>query len=273
MKCKDIWVCLCAYLMDGDLDPEKMKALKESPDLCPRCRSCSERNRQRELGLQKYARAMIQDRLPNIMAPAILKESLMIELERAEEYRESGIPPLGLIRWGTHIAQIYKDKGEMAEVLVPYIENGLADNELCAWVTSEMSVEEARETISKEIPDTNKYINTGQLQFCSCQDWYLPSGRFDVQHALDKAHRKYQEALSNGYSGLRITGNSFWLEESDWDSFMQYEGLLDDAVQTIKALVVCTYKESKCNKDNIDDVMNKHAYVIYKMDNSWRLRK
>jgi hypothetical protein len=271
MKCKDIWICLCAYLIDGELEPEEMQAIKESPNLCPRCKSCSERARQREVGLQQYARSLIQEKLRNIMAPVLLRKSLMVELERAEEYRESGIQSLGLIRWGTHIAQICRDKGEMAEVLVPYIERGLADNELCAWVTSEMSVEEARETLTREIPDANKYIDTGQLQFRSCQDWYVSSGRFDIQYAMDNARNKYQEALSNGYSGLRITGNVFWLDESDWDSFMQYEGLLDDAVQNIKALVVCTYKESKCS--NIVEVMNKHAYVIHKMDNSWRLRK
>jgi len=273
MKCRDMWICLCAYLMDGEPEPEKLKALMENPDLCPKCRKCSERARQREIGLQKSARSLIQERIPSVMAPVLLRESLMIELERAEEYRESGIEPLGLIRWGTHIAYLYRSDDEMAEVLVPYIEKGLEDNELCACMISEMAAAETKELLTNQIPDLQKYIDTGQLQLLSHHDWYLPNGSFDVQEALDGAVRKYQEALANGYSGLRVTGNIFWLDESDWDSFMHYEDLLDEAIQGNKALVICMYKETECTIEKMVDIVNRHNYVIRKTKDSWQLRK
>jgi len=273
MECKDIWVCLCAYLVDGEPEPERIRAIEEIPNLCPKCRLCSDRERRRGIELQRITRTLIQRRLSNVTAPDFLKKNMMLKLRKAEEYRESGIQALGLVCWGTHIAQVCRNEDELTEVLVPYIESGLEDNELCAWVTSEILEEEAREALTKEMPNLQEYVNRGQLQFLSYQDWYMPDGHFNVQYALDNALRKYQEALSNGYSGLRITGNLFWLDEPDWDSFMQYEYLLDDAVQNINALVICVYKESKCTTDNIVDVIDRHKYVISKVDDSWRLRR
>lgn len=273
MKCGDNWVCLCAYLIDEEPEPERIMAIEESPNLCPRCRSCSDRERQREIEFQRNTRTLIQRRFPNVTAPDFLKKNMMIKLGESEEYRESGVQVLGLVRWGTHIAQVYKNEDELTEVLVPYIEKGLEDNELCAWVTSEILGEEAREALTKEMPNLQEYVNRGQMQFLSYQDWYIPDGRLNVQYALDSVLRKYQEALSNGYSGLRITGNLFWLDESDWGSLMQFEDLLDDAVRNINALVICVYKESKCTTDNIVDVIDRHRYVISKVDDSWRLRR
>ena len=110
------------------------------------------------------------------------------------------------------------------------------------------------------------------MQILSYKDWYLENGHFNSQYALDGAFRKYQEALSLGYSGLRITGNLFWLDQENWDSFMEYESLLDSIVPKYKILVICVYKESKCNTDNIIDVIKRHKYVIAKDGGYWRLR-
>ena len=264
MECEDIYRCLCAYL-DGELDPETTESVEEHLSWCPVCR--------RELESQRTVKLLVQEQFLNITAPDYLKKRVMVELGRAEEYRESGIQPLDLIRWGTHSAQLYNTKDDLAEVLVPYMEKGLEQNEVCMWITSEMSEGEARYALRERIPRLEKYIDSYQLQLLSYEDWYLPEGHFDMRYVLNSASKKYEQALSSGYSGLRVTGNVSWLERSDWDSFMEYENLVNSIVQNYKLLLVCVYKESKCTRDNIVDVMNTHKYVISKIDDSWRLRR
>ena len=264
MECRDIYGWLCAYL-DGELNPERAESVQEHLRSCPVCRG--------ELELQRAVKSLVQEQLLNVTVPYYLKRRIMAELESAGEYRESGIQVLDLVRWGTHAAQLYNTKNELTEVLVPYIEKGLEQNELCVWVTSEMSQEEVRDALAKKIPRLQKYTSKGQLQLLSYKDWYLPGGYFDMQYVLNSGAKKYQEALSNGYSGLRITGNVSWLEQSDWDSFMEYENLVNSVFYNYKVLLICVYKESKCNIDNIVDVMNTHRYVISKIDDSWRLRR
>ena len=149
----------------------------------------------------------------------------------------------------------------------------MEQNELCVWITAEMSQKEAREALGERIPQLQRYIDTGQLQLFSHEEWYMPDGRFDGQCALDGGLKKYREALSRGYDGLRLTGNVFWLDQSNWNSFMEYESNLDSIVQDHKLLIICVYKENEYTTDNIVDVMNTHEYVISKMDDSWQLRR
>jgi len=264
MKCEDIYRYLCGYL-DGELDSEKAKSVEEHLKTCQSCR--------RELKILQAVSSLIHEQDLNFAAPDHLKRRIILELERAEEYRESGVQALDLIRWGTHVAQLYDTKDELAEVLVPYVERGLEENELCVFVTSEMSRGEAIGLLTAEIPGLQKYIESGQLQVLSHKDWYLSTGCFNGRCTLDNGIKKYQEAVSNGYAGLRITGNVFWLEQPEWDSFMEFENLINSMISGYRMLIMCSYKESKCNKDNIVDVVNTHKYVLTKIDNSWRLRR
>lgn len=272
MNCKDnTYHCLCAYLLDGELDPETLKSIRQDPKLCPKCNTCN--RSEEELKLQQIARSLVQKQSCRITVPDSLSKSLRFELGRAEEYRESGIQALDLIRWGTHIAQFYKTRDEVAEVLVPYMEEGLKDNELCVWIIAETSKQEAIDALAAEIPSLQKHIDKSQLQLFSYKDWYLSGGDLNVEKILNKALNKCQEALSEDYSGLRLAGNICWLEQSDWDSFMEYESLLDNAVPHRKVIVTCVYKETQCNKSHIIDVMDRHKHVISKVNDSWMLRE
>jgi hypothetical protein len=116
-------------------------------------------------------------------------------------------------------------------------------------------------------------IDNGQLEILSYEDWYLVDGRFDGQVVLNAASEKCQNAISNGYSGLRVAGSTYWLDGNGWDSFMDFEETINSSITDKKCLVVCSYKNSKCAKDKIADVINNHKYVLCKSKDSWRLKK
>ena len=268
MECDDMCDDLCAYLgayLDGELNPEKVKAVREHLRSCPKARN--------ELWVQDCIKTLIRERFSSIIAPDSLREVVLNELGRIEEYRDSGIQILGIVPWGTHIAQLYKDKNDLMEVLVPYMEAGLEENELCVWVTSEISRGETIEALAENIPHLQGYIDSGQMQLFSHEEWFLHDGRFDGQYVLDAAMKKYSEAMLRECEGLRITGNLFWLDQPNWGSFMEFENRLNNAVQDYKLLVVCVYNESECTMDNIDDVINTHEYVLAKTGGSWGLRR
>ena len=272
MECRySTYHCLCSYLLDGTPGEERMESIQSDPMLCPKCKTCT--RREEELEQQRNVRLLIQKRCSKDNVPLSFKKRVESELGRIEDYRESGIQALDLIPWGTHIAQLYNTRSDQVEVLAPYIEQGLKCNELCVWITAEIPESEARDALASRIPNLGKHLEKRQLQFFSYKDWYLPEGHFDPSKVLDSAAQKYQEALSCGYSGIRATGDVSWLDQSDWDSLMEYETLLDGAVSNSKALAVCIYKEDECTKDKIVDVMDRHEYTISKVDDSWRVSK
>jgi mycothiol system anti-sigma-R factor len=260
MECRYICKLLCAYL-DNELALEKAKVIEKHIESCDSC--------QQELEFQKMVKSMIQQRFQDIMAPSSLRKRVIFELERAEEYRESGIQALDLIRWGTHIAQFYQSKDDLIEVLAPYMRMGLEQNEMCVWILYSISEEEAREALKSEISGVQKYIDKGQMKVLSYKDWYLSNGCFSCQYTLESNLQHSKEALSCGYSGIRITGDAAWLDDSNWHSFMDYENQVNANIGKYKMLVICSYRESECSKDNIDDVMNTHKYVLSRSKDMW----
>jgi len=261
MDCKDTNFYLCSYL-DGELTSEECRDVEEHLKNCQICKN--------ELEIQRAMKLFVRERLEKITASDSLKKRISFELSRADEYRESGIKALDLVRWGTHVAQFYNTKDDLKELLVPYLEEGLKDNELCVWITDDISENEAKESLAKVTPHLWEYMNKKQIQFFQHKEWYLADGYFDAGKVLNNAINKFQEALLNDYSGLRITGVVSWLERSDWNAFMEYERNLDNVMPENKALAICAYKANKCTSDNISEVMDRHKYSISRLDGSWR---
>lgn len=264
MECKYICKFLCAYL-DEELSLEKAEVINEHLSWCNSCRE--------ELEIQLVLKSLVHERFGYVKAPDSLLISVISELEHAEEYRESGIQALDLIRWGTHVAQLYKDKEDLKEVLVPYISMGLEQNEMCMWITCCISEEEVKESLKSNISNIQNYIDKGQLRIISYKDWYLKNGCFDCQCTLESSFHISKQAISCGYSGIRITGDSAWLDESNWSNFMKYENQVNASMNGQKILILCTYMENGCSHDHITDVINTHKYVLSKTEDSWMIKR
>jgi hypothetical protein len=43
---------------------------------------------------------------------------------------------IATIPWGTHCCHFYKTQKDLLDLLVPYLKQGLLNNEFCMWVTS-----------------------------------------------------------------------------------------------------------------------------------------
>jgi len=108
----------------------------------------------------------------------------------------------------------------LLDIIVPYFKAGLENNEFCIWVTSEpISKREAEEAMRKSVHDFDKYIKTGQIEIVPYNEWYLKDGSFNLQRVLNAWIGKFNQALAKGYDGIRVTGNTAWLEKRDWKSF------------------------------------------------------
>ena len=137
--------------------------------------------------------------------------------------RKSGIDIVGDVPWGTHICQFYQTKEDLMDILVTYFKAGLENNEFCLWATSEpVEVEDAKDALRKAIPDFDIYLEKGQIEIIPYTHWYVKEGVFDSERVLNGWVEKLNLALANGYNGLRLTGDTFWLEKRNWDNFIIY---------------------------------------------------
>ena len=180
-----------------------------------------------------------------------------------EQGRKTGIDIIGDIPWGTHFCHFYRTKQELIDVLVPYFKAGLESNESCMWVTSEPLVEQdARKAMSEAIPDFDRYLKTGQIEIMPHDRWYLRDGVFDSDRVLRGWVGKLDSALARGYDGLRLTGNTAWLEKKDWESFADYEAAVTSVTGKYKMVVLCSYWLEKCGAAEVIEAARNHAFAI-----------
>jgi PAS domain S-box-containing protein len=185
--------------------------------------------------------------------------------------RWTGIDILGDVPWGTHFCLFYKTKEDLLDILVPYFQAGLESNEFCMWITSELSVEEAEEALKKHIPEFDRYKEKGQIQIIPYSDWYLEDGVFNLQKVLHAWMVQLNQALANGYAGMRVTGNTAWLEVKDWACFADYERQVSIAGSKYRMIAICTYFLDKCGASEIIDVASSHESALIRREGKWTL--
>ena len=184
--------------------------------------------------------------------------------------RHSGIDIIDDVPWGTHFCQFYENKEDLIEVLVPYFKTGLENNEFCMWVTSQpLEVEDAKEALRKAVPDIDVYLEKGQLEIILYYPWYVKDGAFDSDRVLNGWIEKLKTALANGYDGLRLTGNTFWLEKEDWNDFVDYEKKVDNVIGNYQMIALCTYNLDRCNATEIIDVVVNHQFALIRKKGKW----
>ena len=187
-----------------------------------------------------------------------------------QNLRNSGIDIIGDVSWGTHFCQFYQTKEDLMDLLVPYFKAGLKNNEFCMWVTSHpLDAKEAKEALRGAVPDLDVYLEKGQIEIIPYTDWYIKEGVFDSDNVLNGWVEKLNQPLANGYDGLRLTGNTFWLEKEDWNDFVDYEEEVDRVLGNYQMMSLCTYYLDRCNATEIIDVVVNHQFALIKRDGKW----
>ena len=183
--------------------------------------------------------------------------------------RVSGIDIIGNIPWGTHFCQIYQTKEDLMDILVLYFKAGLENNEFCIWVISEpLDMEEAKGTLRRDIPDFDTYLENGQIEIIPYTQGYAKDCVFDSQKILNSWIEKTNQILASGYDGLRISGNSFWLE-THWQDFVYYEGEVDSVIGNYRIISLCTYFLDRYNVAGIAEIVSNHQFILAKREGKW----
>ncbi len=187
--------------------------------------------------------------------------------------RNSGIPLVGPLPWGTHFCQFYHSKEDLLDILIPYYMAGLADNEYCVWVTSDFfTTEEAVAAMAERVPGFARFLASGQMEIFPYTDWYLRGGSFDLNRTIGMWMEKHDEALSRGFAGMRVSGAPYWLDnKSDWDDFACYEAEINNVIGGTNLLVLCSYSLAKCGVVEIMDVIRNHEFALAMTRGEWQL--
>jgi signal transduction histidine kinase len=188
------------------------------------------------------------------------------------EMRKTGVDVVGDIPWGTHFCLFYETKVDLLETSVSYCKAGLEGQEFCLWVVAEpLAVEEARRALKQALPDFGRYYADHSIEIVAARDWYLQDGTFDLNRIIGGWNEKVARALARGYVGIRVTGDTAWLEKKDWKDFCEYEDSVNQAIANQRLAALCTYPLAACGAAEILDVVRTHQFTVAKRRGTWEV--
>jgi PAS domain S-box-containing protein len=184
--------------------------------------------------------------------------------------RNTGVDVVGDMPWGTHFCLFYETTADLLETTVSYCKAGLESQEFCLWVVAEpLTVEDARRALKQAVPDFDRYFADHSVEIVAARDWYLQDGTFDLNRVIGGWNEKLARASARGYAGVRVTGDTAWLEKKDWKDFCEYEESLNQAVANQRLAVLCTYPLAACGAAEILDVVRTHQFAVTKRRGDW----
>jgi PAS domain S-box-containing protein len=196
----------------------------------------------------------------------------MTQLLKKGILRKFGLGFVDDVSWGTHFCQFYETKQDLIDILVPYFTEGLRNNEFCMWVTSPpLEMKEAKTALREAVPELDEYIRKGQIEILPYTEWYLLDDEFDINRVLQGWVEKEKGALDRGFDGLRLSGNTFWIERKLWKRFTDYEAIINSVVTKHQILALCTYSLKRCSGNDVIDVVRNHVGTLIRTGDKWSL--
>jgi signal transduction histidine kinase len=189
-----------------------------------------------------------------------------------EQLRPSGLSAVGSLPWGAHFCQFYDEQVDLVDSLVPFFKAGLDSHEKCLWVTSEpLPARDARTALRQAVPDLAERERRNQIEIIDHHDWYTATGKTDPDSTLRGWVEREERARADGFTGLRLTGNTYWVERSDWNGFVDYEARVSKTFQGRHILGLCSYCLGRCQPHDILDVVTNHQFALTRRRGGWQV--
>ena len=168
------------------------------------------------------------------------------------------------LRQGDHLCLVYRSAAEQTAALVPYLKAGLAAGERCLFVGHGTSGRRLEHALVEAGVDVQGECDRGALVFVTQRDNWLPGGRFDPGAMMDSLRQAEQQALDDGFSGLRATWNMGWVLEGTpgADRLIEYEAHLNRFLAGSRTCALCRYSREGCSPELIEDALQTHPLAV-----------
>lgn len=164
---------------------------------------------------------------------------------------------------GTHICYIYNDDEERAKIMSKFLNQGLEEEEKILYFVDTVSTDEFEETMD----DLGLDIRSNKKDFALSEagPTYCPDGAFCGHKMIDFLGGFYDDAMEEGYAGVRGSGEMTWsLRDglTDTEELLKYEAELNNALKTHPITAFCQYDSREFDGNTIMDVLSVHPATV-----------
>lgn len=148
---------------------------------------------------------------------------------------------------GAHLCIVYSDLEEQMSSVMPFLSQGLERGEKVVYFAHTSRKKQIKTVLRKFVPDVRQHFRSGGFTILSATDGYIENKRFDPKDMISRLAGKTAEALEEGYSGLRVTGEMEWSLQNypGADRLLEYEKRLEGFFAEYPCTALCQY-DSNC---------------------------
>ena len=161
------------------------------------------------------------------------------------------------LRPTNHLVFVYDSPEAKYNVLFNYLKVGLDNNEVGVYVATDETPDQIRKAMKQFGIDVEKCEKTGALLIFGHEEIYIIDGKFNASTTINLWNRLYNEALKNGFKGLRVTGETaYFFKHNLIQELIEYEKAFH-RILDIPLIAICAYNARMLNKT--DDPVNLYS--------------
>jgi len=169
------------------------------------------------------------------------------------------------LRQGDHLCLIYDSVAEQDAALVSFFKGGLAAGERCLFVGHLANGRRIERALVAAGVRIGGEIDRGAIVLLTEREMWLPDGRrFEPGELLDVLRQAEQQALDDGFSGLRATWDMTWVLAGNPDSarLVELEAQLNRFLAGSHTCALCRYPRIHASAELVQDVLRTHPLAV-----------
>ena len=167
------------------------------------------------------------------------------------------------VRHSSHICLPFETEDEKHEGTLTFFHEGLSRGARCVFIGRQ----EDYDTLGRGLEGlgicTRRAAARGALQLRAVEGIYFFNGTFDPPRALDRTDELIDEALVEGFTGLRLSAELTRVPpKADWQKIVWADAMLNDRFARRPVAHLCRYPRSLIPAERVRDLLRTHPVAI-----------
>jgi len=165
---------------------------------------------------------------------------------------------------GDHLCLIYRSAAEQTAALTSFFKAGLTAGERCFFAGPTPSARRLERGLESAGVAVDAERGRGALVLVTRREDWLTAGRCDPGALMEALRQVEQQALDDGYSGLRASWNLAWLLQGTPGAarLLEYEATLGRFLPGSRTCALCRYGRESVDAGCIQDSLHTHPLVV-----------
>ena len=163
-----------------------------------------------------------------------------------------------------HICAFFDSKAEQNDILLPWLKEGLDNDEAVLTILSKDAHQDHRSSLKNVGIPVEESIAKKQLTIVAAEDTYLQGGTFAAERMFNIVESAVEAATNGPYGRFRGCGDMEWALKSlpGTEELMEYEARLNMITPKHECSILCYYDINKFSGGAIADILATHPHVI-----------